>query len=390
MQPSGASAFDVRGCLVGATPAFLSTLRDFMGTAANRPVVSAPEWLQSFPRGGLVFQTNVPVAAKAGDLVTNGVPPDIAGADVDASAATWRGLIDFDPHFDFLTAMFAAGASKRDFASLRWRVFQAPTAPHGIPLLRMQASRVDTIDTLTLSQIVERFRDIFEIPAADVPSNATRGQLNALQPHVVRLKTVQDAVAATAAPTPPQLTQFITDLTTLLGSITAVGMPGPAAPAAPGGSTLADVQGFSTAIGTYVDALLDGALDTFFAAMRTAVGDANARLSYFYNAGLPLLLQSSAKPVAAVVSAFASATGTAGTTQINNALRSWMRIQWEGTAAQATAMNTRIGAVPMSTNTQRTAAAQLAMLTKDDPNPSAPAAVAPMPDFGAHIVTSPP
>lgn len=391
MQPADASAFDVRGCRVGASQPFLVKLRAFLG-AANHPVVSAPEWFQSFPRGGLIFRSGTPLAPRVYDLVTTGSPPHIVGADVSASAATWRGLIEFDPHFAFMTAMFAAGASKRDFASLHWRVFRTATAPQGIPVLRMAASRVDTIDTLTLSQVIERFRDIFEIPAAGMPSATTRGQLTSLQPHVVRLTTLNDAIAAATAPTAPQLTQFIADLTTLLGSITAVGMPGPAAPAAPSGSTLPDVQSFAAAIGTYVDALLDGALNAFFAAMQTAIDNTNAPLHYFYNVGLPLLLQSGARPTAAAVSACTSSTGTAGNTQIGNAVLSWMRIQWQGSAAQAATMNARISAVPIGTEAQRIAAAQLAMLSEHDPgdDPGSRAAVAPIPDFDAHIVKEPP
>jgi hypothetical protein len=388
MQPADASALDIRGCLVGAAPQFLITLRDFLGTAAGRPVVSAPEWLQRFPRGGLIFRFGTPLAPIVDALATTGSPPDITGADVSTAAATWRGLIDFDPHFDFITSMFAIGASKRDFASLRWRVFKTAAAPQGIPVLRMEASRVDTIDTLTLAQVIERLRDIFDIPAAGVPSTTTRGQLTSLQPHVVGLKSLNDAIVAAVAPTAPQLTQFIADLTTLLGKITAIGMPGPASPTAPAGATLPDVQNFAAAIGTYVDALLDGALTAFFAAMQTAIGEPNAPLTYFYNVGLPLLLQSGGSPTVAAVSTCTSSTGAAANTQIGNAVRSWMRIQWQGSAAQAGTMNARISAVPMGTEAQRRAAAQFAMLNEEPPGTRA--AVAPMPDFDAHIVKEPP
>lgn len=391
MQPDNATFFDVRGCLVGFTPSFLTALSEFLGTAAQRPTVTAPEWFQSFPRGGHDFRPTNSVATAVANLLAAGSITTIPGPDVQASADVWRGLIDFDPHFDFLTALFAAGASKRDFVSLRWRVFQTPAAPHGIPVMRMQANRIDDIDTRTLAQVIERFRDIFEIPAGGVPSAATRAQLNNVQPHVVRFKTISDAIAATAAPTAAQLTQFKTDLVTVLAAITAVGLPGPAAPAAPAGATLAEVTAFQAAIAAHLDALLDGALDAFYAAMQAAIANPNARLNYFYNVGLPLLLQSSATPTSALVSVVVSPNNASVNALVGTVLRSWMRIQWQGTAAQAAAMNAHIDGVPMGTSAQRVAAAQLAMLSRDDPgaNPASPAAVAPMPDFAAHIVRRP-
>ncbi len=384
MQPADASAFDVRGCLVGASPSFLGALRDFMGTANNKPVVSAPEWLQSYPRGGYDFRPVAPLFAEVESLMTVGRPPDFVATDVGAAADTWRDLVTFDPHFDFMTAMFAAGASKRDFASLHWRVFQSTVAPQGIPVLGMEASRVDTIDTLTLSKVIERFRDIFEI-SAGVPSSTTLGQLDSLQPLIVRLETVTDAP-------PAQPASFITDLTTVRDDITKINLPGPAAPLTPTGSTLDDARNFATEIGTYVETLLDNALNAFFVEMGAAIGKPNARLNYFYNVGLPLLLQSANAPNTVMLSGLMSSTGAAGTTEIGASLRSWMRIQWEGTAAQTAAMNAHISAVPMDTNAQRIAAAQLAKLGEEDPTTEVvtDAAVAPMPKFGDHIVRTPP
>ena len=57
MKPGDASKLDIRGCLVGAAPAFLDVVRDFLGGAANKPTVSAPDWFQSFPSGGFTWST---------------------------------------------------------------------------------------------------------------------------------------------------------------------------------------------------------------------------------------------------------------------------------------------------------------------------------------------
>jgi hypothetical protein len=388
MKPSDASHFDVRGCLVGQSTSFLDTLRDFLGTATNRPVVSASDWFQSFPSANH-WATNTAITPDIDNLVINGIPSSIRDVDVGTSLTTWRGLIDFDPHFGFIVALFATTASKRDFASLHWRVFQTAAAPFGIPVMRMQAKRVDDLDTLTLGNVIERFRIIYEIPAANAPNAATRTKLNSLQPHVVRFKTLSDAIAAASSPTSAQLTQFKTDLSTLLTSITAVALPGPAAPTAPSGATLADVQSFRGDIGTFIDALLDGALNSFFTAMQTATGQPNAPLHYYYNCGLPLILQNDAEPPTFRVSSMVSPGGSAGTDLVASSLRSWMRIQWQGDPAQTTTMNTRITNVAIGTDAQRLAATQCPMLQESE-TPTSPAALAPTPGFAAHIVTRPP
>ena len=388
MQPADASHFDVRGCLVGKSTTFLDTLREFLGAAANRPAVSAPEWFQSFP-SAIQWGTNTAIVPVIDNLVTNGVPSAIRDVDVGTSLTKWRGLIDFDAHFDFIVALFATTASKRDFASLHWRVFQTTAAPFGIPVMRMQAKRVDDLDSQTLGAVIERLRIIFEIPAASAPNATTRAKLESLQPQLVRFKTLSDAVAAATAPTAAQLTQFISDLSALVTSVSAVGLTGPAAPTAPAGSALSDVQGYVGNIGTFIDALLDGALNTFFTAMQTATALPNAAIHYFYNCGMPLVLQNDAEPPTFRVSTFVSPSGSAGDALVASALRSWMRIQWEGDPMQTAAMNARITAVPITTDAQRLAATQCPMLQEQETATSA-AAVAPTPDFAAHIIKRPP
>lgn len=394
MQPADASSFDVRGCLVGQSTSFLDTLREFLGTASNRPVVTAPDWFQSFSTGfWRDFQTSIAPSIDA--LQTNGI---VAGAvtvidatDVGTWFATWRGFIDFDPHFDFMAARFATTASKRDFASLSWRVFRMPAALQGIPVLRMQANRIDDFDTLTLSRVIERFRDIFEIPTASVPDTTTRTKLNSLQPHIVRFKTISDAIDATASPTSTQLAQFITDLTNLVMGISAVGLTGATAPTAPAGSTLVDVQGYVTAVGAYLDGLLEHALNAFFTAIEGVLGGnhPDPRMLYFYNCGLPLLLRNETTQSTFRVSSFVSPGGTAGSTLIGHALRSWMRIQWQGTPAQAAAINTRIESVIITNDPQREAASRVPLLAQNE-TANSPTAIAPLPEFAAHIVKRPP
>lgn len=399
MQPGDASKVDVRGCLIGKTPTFLTTLRDFMG-AANRPIVTAPEWFQSFPngfaRGGLNPTTfgEIDALVGAGRAALNITDADVAGA-----FTAWRGLIDFDAHFDFIRARFAPGASLRDFASLDWRAFQTATNPGGIPILKMEAVRIDDMAALNLGDVIERFRRIFEIPAATRPTAPERTNLTKLQPHVATFNRIKSAIAATAAPaapTPAQLAQFLTDLTNLKNSITTVpGFPAPAPPLNPpvAPATQADIEAFATAIANHLDTILGPPLNPFFAAVQAATPDAaNGPIHYYFNVGLPLLIQSGATPISFAIFLFASGpTQAAAGTVIANALRSWMRIVWTGTPAQAAAMNPFITALAINNDAQRLNAAAVAMLTEQNHSlfPTTDAAICPMPIFGAHIITNP-
>jgi hypothetical protein len=326
-------------------------------------------------------------------LVTNGINPNISGTDVDSAATTWRSLIDFDPHFDFIKALFTGGAAQRDFASLRWRVFKTPAAPQGIPVLRMQALRVDDLDTLQLGAAVERFREIFEIATASAPDLTTRARLNQITQHVVRFKTLGDALAALATPTQGQINQFVSDFSSVVSGVSGTSLPGGTAPTSPAaGAALAALQTYMNDIGAFIDVKLSSALNPFFTAMQAALGDANAPIRYFYNIGLPLLLQSSATPPDARLSTRAAPGATSGMAMLASAVRSWMRIQWEGTPTQATTMNTRIQNLPLNNMTQLTAASQLARVTEFDPasNVFNPTGIAPMQAYADHIIKRPP
>ena len=185
-----------------------------------------------------------------------------------------------------------------------------------------------------------------------------------------------------------------TQLTTLATQLTGLaGFPAPTAPLAPASSSLTDIQTSVTNIQTHVDSLLSTNLDPFLNAVRARLTHANAEIRYYYNSGLPLPLQSTSEPSTFRVSTFMSADMAAEkTARIAAALRSWMRVHWTGSAAQAAAMNTTINAVAITNGTQQMDATQFAMLSDDDPSttPATPAVVNPMLAFSTHIKKAPP
>jgi hypothetical protein len=393
----GTSIVDIRGCLIGQSTSFLDAFRDLLGTGANRPIVSAPDWFQSFPAGisygGFGGAPGAILTAIDG-IANNGSPPNIDDTDVSASLGTWQGLIDFAPHYAFISALFAAGAVPRfEFATLEWRVWRTGTMTTGIPILRMQAERLDDLAALSLGDVIERFRIIFGVDTGNAPSAAVRGQLSNLPGHLVTFKGIRQNVAAVTGPTDPAVAGFFTPLTTLAGQITGIGFTAPTSPLAPASSSLADIQASVARIQAYVDVVLSTSLDPFFTAVQGRLADPNAEIRYYYNSGLPLPLQSGLVPTTFRVTTFMSAsTAAEQRDRVAAAVRSWMRIQWTGTTAQAGTMNTRITNVAIGTHAERLRATQYSMVSDDDPAavPNSPAAVNPMPDFNAHIVKRPP
>jgi hypothetical protein len=388
MQPANASKVDIRGCLVGGTPDFLISFRDFLGTATNKAVITAPDWFQSFPNS---FHARFTIA-ELDAMVGGGLPAfSITDADVTTAFTLWRPLIDFDPHFDFIKALFAAGASTRDFATLGWNVWRVGAAVTGIPILRMEATRIDDLVSLNLGNVIERFRVIFNIPTASAPNAAVRGRLTQLQPHLATFKVKSDAVAA--GPAPAQLPQLSTDLSNLATGITGIaGFPAPAAPLAPASASLADIQTSVTNIRAHLDTILNANLNTFFTAVQGQLAHANAAIRYYHNIGLPLLLQSSATPTSFAISIFITASSAAvGATLTASILRSWMRIQWTGTAVQETAMNATIQGLALATSAQMGEAARVFMVSDEDPIdvPTSDAGISPTQAYHDHIVTRP-
>ncbi|EKV01578.1 hypothetical protein Lepto7375DRAFT_3749 [Leptolyngbya sp. PCC 7375] len=386
-----ASNIDIRGCRVGATPNFLDTLRDFLGTGVRRPTVSAPDWLQSYPRG-LVYRWGRNIYGQIDQLVANGIGA-ITGADVVNSFNIWRGLVDFDPHYAFIQNLFAAAqANLFDFVTQEWCVWRVGQAPIGIPILRIQAERIDDIAGLNnLGRVIERFGIVFEVPGS-IPNAAIRQRLILLQPHIINFKAIRTRVAAAAAPTPADLTQFFNQLSLLARNM--VGIPGiiqPNAPimpnTAPNPLTLVNIQNYIGNFQVYIDRILNNYLGVFFAAVRNQTGHQNAAIRYCLNIGIPIPIQSNAQPRRISIVACMSANNNAqGSTFIANVIKSWLKVQWTGSAAEMTAMNNVVNALAIRTAAQRNAATRVCVLSEDVP----PRAVFnPLPGFQAHIITRP-
>jgi hypothetical protein len=317
------------------------------------------------------------------NLVKNGSPPGITPSDVQSSFDTWKGLIDFDAHFDFIKFVFAS--SLFHFATLEWRVWKIGGVNFGIPVLRMEAKRIDDIVSRDLGDIVERFGVIFEISAGSMPNPAVRAKLNKLRPILITFKTISDGIVASN--NKASFVKPLTDLATKIVDIKLLPAPDPKKPLPPVSTSDLDIINSIERIEKHIDALLTANLEPFLKSVQSRLDGSNptAEIRYYYNIGLPLLLQSSATPEITRVSAFSSEPAL-----IASAFRSWMKIQWAGTTtAQVTAMNTRINSIPLGNDPQRKIALQASRLAERE-DPSAAAVLNPMPSFGNHIIVSRP
>lgn len=256
--------------------------------------------------------------------------------------------------------------------------------------------------SLDLGEFIERFQVIFDFPSGSEPNAVQRTRLNSLQRHLGTFKTIKDNVAGASSPDTAELTTFFNDLATLKDTIIGISeMPVPSSPlipsSAPSPLGLSDIQTYAGNIQTYIDDFLNSTLGLFFTTIYDpGAGDGvmehtNAEIRYYLNIGLPLLLESATRESSFKVPSIMSAPSSSERRdRMANSIRSWMKIQWKGSAIQASAMNTRIEGLSLSNETQWIAGCHVAMLTDDRPsNPDVTAAINPRQEFQNHIINRP-
>ncbi len=383
---SKTSRIDIRGCRVaqgGHTN--LQAMQAFFGTTGNLPMVTGPNWLQSFT-ASFEFASNSLVDG----LVSSGIPgANVVGTDIDTAFSDWRDLVNFQSFFQFITGLIQGNAF--NFTTLTWRQRQATPGGVGIPLLNMEAQRADDLPTMNLADLIQRFRTIGDISTA-TPTTASRTRLGSLQPRVATFAQIQQRVSAAAAPTSADLTQFFNDLKTVytgLIGVTGVTAPNPRLiPAtAPNPLDLPTIQGYVTAIRGFIDTTLATNYGTFFTDVNTAMQATNGPLKFYLAIGLPLLIQSSSHP--------ARHTILLDNTLKTSAMRNFLKLLWTSDTSQLATMTTRINALTFNwdANTDATRAALTAKLripaVHQEHADTDPSAFAPTAAYNIHIVVEP-
>ena len=353
---SNDSFVDIRGCQIGSAPNFMKNMKNFLGTDAKKPIVSAPEWWQSYPPGVQYHggTTSQKVFPRIDGMVNAGFASShITKADVSTSFTLWKRLIDFDPHFAFISTLFAdSDVDRFNFGTLEWRTWQAGGVGAGIPVLKMQAQRIDDITTLNIGDILERFRLIFEIPASSGLSVAERVTINALRPFIISFKTLKASANAAITPNAVEISQFYALLGNMGRDIEAI--PGTTAPGTllpPGVQNKANLHIYVNNVEAYIFNNLAALLGPFFARVRGQLNHPNKEIRYYCNIGLVLPVQSSSHPTMTNPVVMISYEKFGDRCRMfMDALRGWMKVQWKGSAAQAGSLNTFIDAIPVPTS----------------------------------------
>jgi len=303
--------------------------------------------------------------------------------------------LNFNDHFTFISSLFAdSNTSRLNFTSLEWRIWQVGGTGVGIPVLNMQAQRVDDIINLNIGDILERFRIIFEIPAGDALDSSQRTSINALHPIITSFKTLKGSIDAANNPSTNaidtfynQLGQIVTDIDNINGTTT----PGPLQPPLPKNKT--KLATYATNVNNYIDTNLSAFLAPFFTNVRTQISHANGMIRYYCNIGLVLPIQSSSHPTITNPTIMISFLTAADRPRLfMEAVRSWMKIQWQGTASQIQKLNNHIDNIPIGSLNDIGGYTRRSIFSDGDPgtNPLGLAShYCPTDDFGDLIVTQP-
>ena len=393
------TTIDIRGCKVGGHRPFMDNFRNFVGSAVN--LITAPEWWQSFQTGASYVTASAPFAAYPKiDAFMNanftrswdGSPVTFTKADITAAIIRWKDLVRFDPHFAFISGLFVDSDTARfSFATLEWQAWQVNDAGPGIPVLRMEAQRIDDLAGLKIGDIVERFRIIFEIPANQGIDSAGRKKLDDLQPHVSSVKALKASIAAAASPNAVQIGQFYTDLGKAVTDInTASGVAAPGNIMPPGAQSKAQLDVYAGNVESYVFSILSPLLKPFFAKVIARLAEPNnVEFRYYANIGLPLPVKSSQRPVAMEVVFLMSFDTTANQNKLfDKAMRGWMKVQWRGSPVEVDALSKRIDAQALS-NDERS---RRPVVSEEDPLIADHLVLAehcPTDEYGLHIKTNP-
>jgi len=376
------SRIDIRGCRIAqGSHVNLQAIQAFFGPPGDLPMVTGPNWLQSFPAR---VRTMVP--PEIDNFIAAGDPgQNITTADINQAFTEWRDLVRFHPFFQFILALHQG--TPFDYTRLSWRQLQTTAGGPGIPLLNLPAERVEDLPTLNLTNLIQRFRTVFDINTAH-PNTAERTRLGSLQPHVATFAGHQQRISAATSPTAAELTQFFNDLKTVYNAI--IGVSGITAPnprlipaTAPTPLDLSTLQVYLTAIRTFIDTTLRTNYGSFFTDVTTAMQAANGELKAYLAFGLPLLIQSSSNPANHLI--------ICNNALRTSAMRNFLRLLWTGDTSQVATMTTRISSLTFPWDNTTELGRRLRIPAVHEEHASTdPSAFAPTVAYNIHIVVEPP
>lgn len=291
---------DIRGCQIGRDNDYMQAVDTFLSNGSISPVVTAPEWFQSFP----VMPFSLLDSESAIDSAFRNGVGGLASSDVQREYENWSGRIGITGQILFWQQV--AAFNDFDFLKFTWR--------QNMPGLALTPVRLDNFQTLTFPQTVQRIGEIFNI-TAHVPAGIQTFETNH-RAHITQLVSLADSLSAMSASTPvAQLNTANTTLQALAGSL------GQTLPAAPTPMTLDYLNNSISTLKQYL--VGQSGITPFKTNLSTKVNHANAGFRYLLRTGFPLHVQKAADEDNVRLLMFDPVK--------NDALDIWMKMQFSGT-----------------------------------------------------------
>ncbi|MFC5412208.1 hypothetical protein ACFPMF_22980 [Larkinella bovis] len=271
-----ATLIDVRGCRAGEDADYVEAIREFLGSGEQKPTVTAPRWFQAYPKIAFRNPTNQSQVKTTLDHASQwGYTP----TQRKAAFTTWAELIRVKPlHLDFWLKLLKGKATA--LATLAWR--------SQIPALFIATPGLTALNSQNFNQVIGSLKDFFAVPTAAVPKASV---LTALQPITSNLPTwgpkLLTLVAAGASAT--QRTTLFQQLQQINDALSQSFVP-TTSPHAPDPPTVAELQGYQTALLTFLEDTKLTPIKTFLTAAATSLETGDGLHYYMLFAGLPVFV----------------------------------------------------------------------------------------------------
>jgi hypothetical protein len=335
------SKIDIRGCQIGRDPDFLRAIQQFFGTSDTvRPTVSGPKWFQHFNEIGNI--TGLDSDARVAGLHTSGSPP-YSATQVRQQFGAWAtGFGITDAHLTFWQSTFNLSALA--FCRLQWQA-NIPEA-RIIPIFRL-----DRIRSAGFTEVFTAIANVL-LFNSNLPSAIQLNAMNALLPNLATWIGQLDGTISDSA-TSSQLTTRFTEFKTIYESVDRRfgSGSGPSAaqrviPAtAPAALTVQTLRDYQTQLKTFIDSDTNSKFQPakrFLTTAQPQVQGDPAKMRYFLGLGLPFLLYnpSATNVDRNLLVAFTDSSGSTVSRRQNDAIKYWIRAQWQGNIPNGLGANT--------------------------------------------------
>lgn len=271
---NASTLIDIRGCRAGEDEDYLEALREFFGTGAQKPTVTAPRWFQAFPK--IAFQ---PPANRANIASWIGAAHwGHTSAQLKEAFRNWADLIRVRPlHVDFWLLLLRGQAVR--FGALAWR--------SQIPALFIPTPGLADLNGLDFAQVIGKLKDYFNVPNAAVPNAST---LTSLVPVTSNLAawSVYLLTPAPDSATSVQRTTIFQNLQQINTALSQSLVP-TSSPNAPDPPTSAQIRGYQTALVGFLENTLTP-IKNFMTAAADSLETGDGLHFYLLFAGLPVFV----------------------------------------------------------------------------------------------------